>query len=141
MSAGAADGRPTHRIWVGGRKVRVRHAHAHAPPEVRRQAAIPVGCSKPGSFPRTGACFGGETKKKKKSESVMRSRAPKQELTRIKVLERLARGTLGALLVAAAGAGGADDNHATALAAVLVGGHFDVWYVCVCMCVLVDVEV
>jgi hypothetical protein len=55
--------------------------------------------------------------------------------------ERLARGTLGALLVAAAGAGGADDNHATALAAVLVGGHFDVWYVCVCMCVLVDVEV
>jgi hypothetical protein len=83
----------------------------------------------------------GRNKKKKKSESVMRSRAPKQELTRIKVLERLARGTLGALLVAAAGAGGADDNHATALAAVLVGGHFDVWYVCVCMCVLVDVEV
>lgn len=30
---------------------------------------------------------------------------------------------LGALLVAAAGAGGADDNHATAFAAVLVGRH------------------
>jgi hypothetical protein len=48
--------------------------------------------------------------------------------------ERLARGTLGALLVAAAGAGGADDNHATALATVLVGGHVDdVWCFVVCV--------
>lgn len=31
--------------------------------------------------------------------------------------------TFLALLVATAGAGGADDNHATALAAVFVGGH------------------
>lgn len=36
---------------------------------------------------------------------------------------RLAHGAVGALLVAASGAGGADDNHATALATVLVGGH------------------
>lgn len=35
----------------------------------------------------------------------------------------------GALLVAAAGASGADDNHATALAAVLVGRHvFDLFW-------------
>jgi len=30
-----------------------------------------------------------------------------------------------ALLVATGAAGGANDNHATAFAAVLVGGHFD----------------
>ena len=33
--------------------------------------------------------------------------------------------------MAAAGAGGADDNHATALAAVLVGGHVDFLVWCV----------
>jgi hypothetical protein len=36
---------------------------------------------------------------------------------------RLAGRAVGALLVAAAGAGGADDDHATAFAAVLEGGH------------------
>jgi hypothetical protein len=35
----------------------------------------------------------------------------------------LAHGAVSALLVAASSAGGADDNHATALATVLVGGH------------------
>jgi len=48
----------------------------------------------------------------------------------------LARGAVVALAVATAGAGGADDNHATALAAVLGAGvHFVmsfVWVVCLC---------
>ena len=35
----------------------------------------------------------------------------------------LAERAVGALLVAAAGAGGANDDHATALAAILKGGH------------------
>ena len=47
-----------------------------------------------------------------------------------------------ALLVAAVGAGGADDNHATTLAAVLKGRHLGesgVVFVCVCVCVCVCV--
>ena len=40
------------------------------------------------------------------------------------VAMRLATRAVGALLVTASGAGGADDNHASALAAVFVGRHF-----------------
>jgi hypothetical protein len=46
----------------------------------------------------------------------------------LKTRLRCLRGRAGvALLVAASGAGGADDNHATALATVLEGRHDDGW--------------